>query len=440
MIKRIVKLTINKDEIPAFQSLFEEIKNKIRNFPGCHHLELWADINEECTFFTYSFWDDEAALNRYRHSELFAYVWPALKKFFTERAQAWSVVVDTIVPGNSLFYGSAGANLALMLKENVYSKLFIICDENTAKYCLPAVQMHLNENKPDVFILPAGEAYKQPNVCGEIWKKMFESAVDRKGLVVNIGGGVITDIGGFAASTYMRGVDFVNIPTSLLAMIDASVGGKTGVDLEHWKNGVGVFSDPVKVFIDPSFLTTLPKEHIHAGFAEALKHGVLDSEKLFDETVELLESGEIPNESWLKKIVAVKENIVNIDPHEKNIRKYLNFGHTVGHALESYYLKNKNEILHGVAVAWGMVIETQMAMEMGLISTEKGSKICDAINKNYIFPNFQKNEVTQVVEWMSSDKKNVEGQIGFSLPTTFGCMKNVLIEKPEVERFIGSIL
>lgn len=439
MIKRIVKLTIRTENISAFLTLFEEIKNKIRNFPGCRHLELWDDVNDKNTFFTYSLWDDEEALNRYRNSELFSYVWPALKAFFSDKAQVWSVEVASVASGDALAYGEIGKNLDIFLRGSVYSSLFLICDENTGRYCLPFVQSYLQGYKTDLMTLPAGEIFKQPHTCVEIWKKMYESGVDRKGLVINIGGGVVTDIGGFAASTYMRGVDFINIPTTLLAMIDASVGGKTGVDLESWKNGVGVFRNPSKVLIDPRFLATLPQKHLRAGYAEALKHGVLDSEHLFFESVRALESAELPDAGWIRNVIAVKEKIVNIDPHERNVRKFLNFGHTVGHALESFYLDRGEELLHGEAVAWGMLIEAGIALQSGLLDQSTHAAVTGAIEGNYSFPRFEKKNTDRLLEWMCSDKKSEAGQIGFSLPVTFGVMKNVLLDRADIEKYLNSV-
>ena len=234
------------------------------------------------------------------------------------------------------------SELNTYIKQRNPSKIFILVDTNTHDLCLPQFMANLEsgEISTEVMEMPEGEDHKTIDICLGVWEAMSQYNADRQSLLINLGGGVVTDLGGFVASTYMRGIDYINVPTSLLAMVDASVGGKTGVDLGVLKNQVGVISEGAMILIDISFLGTLPQNQMISGFAEMLKHGLITDKKYWTTLTNLQDLDISDLDQLIYDSVIIKNNIVAEDPREKGLRKTLNFGHTLGHAIESYFLEN----------------------------------------------------------------------------------------------------
>jgi 3-dehydroquinate synthase len=299
-----------------------------------------------------------------------------------------------------------------------YSKIFILVDENTHNFCLPKFLANLETTlEIEIIEIESGETNKTIDTCVGVWNALSELDADRKCLMINLGGGVITDIGGFIASTFKRGIAYVNVPTSLLAMVDASVGGKTGVDLGHLKNQIGVINAGEMVLIDTSFLITLPENQIRSGLAEMLKHGLIHSKTYWDK---FDDTDQLTNDNLDKLIyesVIIKKDIVEKDPNEQNLRKTLNYGHTLGHAIETYFLSdsNKKDLLHGEAVAIGMVLATFISHK----SLNFDKNTCDAIKQKIIalygIVDFHETDYDPIIQLLKFDKKNEHGNINFVL-------------------------
>ena len=276
-----------------------------------------------------------------------------------------------------------------------------------------AYQNFLNWKTQLLLRLLSGEINKSISSCNYIWEQLSEHNFDRDSLLINLGGGVIGDMGGFAASTYKRGIDFIQVPTTLLAMVDASVGGKLGIDFKDFKNQVGLFSNPKSVIISPEFLQTLPENQLKSGFAEVVKHALISDKNLWEEIISV-PFNEMNWEKIIETSINIKNKIVLSDPYEKGERKKLNFGHTFGHAVESYYLEKGTPILHGEAVLMGILLE----VELSVVSQEKKNEI-----KNYILSNFSlpfNPKKSDLLPFLMNDKKNKVGKINFSLLTNIG--------------------
>ena len=259
--------------------------------------------------------------------------------------------------------GLLASSFEQLLAGYASAKKVIIVDENTHEHCLSSLITSFEAlNEAEVILLPEGEENKQMEVAFGVWEALTEYEISRHDLIINLGGGMITDIGGFIASCFKRGCSFVNIPTSLLGMVDASIGGKTGVNLGHFKNQIGVFSNPKAVFIDTSFLETLPSVELYSGLAEMIKHGLIQDKMLFNRVVEQYSDVKQLNQVLLKDCIEVKNTLVKQDPMELGLRKKLNFGHTVGHAIEGHYM-NSLKLSHGHAIAIGMLIEAFISIE-----------------------------------------------------------------------------
>ncbi|WP_201986561.1 3-dehydroquinate synthase [Hymenobacter rubidus] len=295
--------------------------------------------------------------------------------------------------------------LAELLRRPAVSSVFVLADTNTSRKCLPLLEKHLPMGYRLIEI-PAGEEYKTLSSCDTVWCELTEHRADRHAVLVNLGGGVVTDLGGFAAALYKRGIRFAQVPTTLLAQVDASVGGKTGVDFQGYKNQLGVFQEPAAVFIDPGFLQTLDLRQVKSGYAEVIKHWLIADAEAFNTNRRL----GWPTEDWtpiIRESVALKQRIVAQDPLETGVRKLLNFGHTVGHALESYLLTQAGrEALHGEAVAAGLVCESWLSVQRGLLSGEELDKI-----ETFVFSVFDKIafvglETEAIAEFALQDKKN----------------------------------
>jgi 3-dehydroquinate synthase len=322
--------------------------------------------------------------------------------------------------------------LNLHLKATKYSNLFIITDSNTNDYCLHQFLPYLETDLTiEIIEFEAGEINKNIDTCIEIWKVLTELGADRKSLVINLGGGVVTDLGGFVASTFKRGVDFIHIPTTLLSMVDASVGGKTGVDLGNLKNQIGVINVPLMVIIDTHYLETVPQNEMRSGLAEMLKHGLIFDKKYWEQFLDISTIDFSDLDQLIHRSVAIKNEIVMQDPTEKNIRKALNFGHTLGHAIESYFLENENKttLLHGEAIAIGMILESYISLHKNLITETEYNQIKFVIKTIYDDITFEENDIQPVLDLLIHDKKNEFGTIQFALIEGIGAIKiNQLVE------------
>ncbi len=325
-----------------------------------------------------------------------------------------------------VFNENAYPALNSILQENKYSKIFLIVDENTNEYCLPEFLPLLSTEIPfEIIELESGEIHKNIHTCTEVWTILTELGADRKSLILNLGGGVITDLGGFVASTFKRGIDFINIPTTLLGMVDASVGGKNGVDLGTLKNQVGTITNPKMVVIDTRFLDTLAQNQMRSGLAEMMKHGLISNKKYWDRFLDLTQLDTSDLDTLIHEAIGIKNHIVQQDPTENGIRKALNFGHTLGHAIESYFLENedKTTLLHGEAIAIGMILESYLSMEKNLITSSEYLEIKNTIKSIFSTVEFSEKDLAPICDLLIHDKKNEYGKIQFALLDGIGGVK-----------------
>ena len=309
------------------------------------------------------------------------------------------------------------------LKERAYSRHFVLVDENTKKYCLPSfLEWFKEKNHFQILEIPPGETNKHLQTCEDIWFKLSHLGADRNSVLVNLGGGVVTDLGGFVACAFKRGIPFYNIPTTLLAMVDASVGGKTGVDLGGLKNQIGIIRDPKMVVIVKDWLHSLPKVELRSGFAEMLKHGLLADPAYWDalSALKVIRLDQIT--SFISRSVELKNEVVTADPYEKGTRKILNFGHTLGHAIESYFLdqSNKERLLHGEAIAIGLTLEAYLSNAVTNLPSEEMEKIKTTFLSHYPKTNFTQKEIKAILNLLKHDKKNRAGKVNFVLLQAIG--------------------
>ncbi len=289
----------------------------------------------------------------------------------------------------------------LVVKNN-YTKFYVLVDENTKKLCLKKFKQKTSFQF-EIIEISSGEVHKNLKTCIDVWNHLTSQNADRKCLIINLGGGVITDMGGFISSTYKRGVHFVNIPTTLLSMVDASIGSKTGINLSSIKNQIGLFSDPITVIIDEEYLKTLPKREINSGYAEIFKHSIISNSGF----KKLIENPNIVyDEDTIANSIKIKNEIVIEDKFENNVRKYLNFGHTIGHAVESLFMNKKNKLLHGEAIAVGMICESYLSSRLKGFEMSTVNTIKKHLNKFFIKVNFSKNDILKVCKLIKYDKKN----------------------------------
>lgn len=301
------------------------------------------------------------------------------------------------------------------------TQLLILVDENTHEHCLPTLLGNLETEIPfEIIEIEAGEEMKTLETAAQLWEILTEFKTDRKALMINLGGGVITDMGGFIASTYKRGIPFINVPTTLLGMCDASIGGKTGIDHQFLKNIIGTFAHPEQIFVFPEFLQTLPFEELRSGFAEMLKHGLITDEKHWTDLISIEELTPEHVFPFIEKSMKIKQNVVEQDFTEQNIRKTLNFGHTIGHALESLFLLKGKPIMHGEAVALGMICETHLSFLEHLISKDTAKNIVLNIRKFFPDLNITDFSTKEILQLMKNDKKNSFGNVRFSLLKNIG--------------------
>ncbi len=325
---------------------------------------------------------------------------------------------------STVYFGNECYNaLNTYLSSANHSKICILVDNNTHEYCLSLFMSKIEgEYDIEVIEIEAGEIHKNIETCSGVWNALAELGMDRKSLLINLGGGVITDLGGFIACTYKRGINYINIPTSLLAMVDASVGGKTGVDLGNLKNMVGVISESEMVLIDTEYLHTLPINQMCSGFAEILKHGLIQDRQYWNTISDLSQLQLEDLDTMIYDSVVIKNNIVKKDPTEQNIRKYLNFGHTLGHAIESFYLTHpeKPTLLHGEAIAIGMIMESFLSTEVSSLTKDELEEITTIILATFSKIDIDPEDYKAIIELLIYDKKNENGNVYFVLLNTIG--------------------
>ena len=300
---------------------------------------------------------------------------------------------------------------------HAFSQVGVLMDENTERDCYPLIKDLLPEHA--LCTIPSGERHKNLTTCTQLWEWMTEARFDRKALLINLGGGVIGDMGGFCAATYKRGIRFVNLPTTLLSQVDASVGGKLGIDFLGYKNHIGLFQDPLQVIICPEFLKTLPSTELRSGFAEVLKHSLI-ADAHYWPTV-----SQIPLEAqdW-KKIIAhsvqIKAKVVAQDFREGGLRKILNFGHTIGHAVESFYLDTDQHLLHGEAIAVGMIAEAYLSEKYTGLPADQAQEIVNVLFNIYGYRPVPEKVTGELVMLARQDKKNTQSTIQCTLLETIG--------------------
>ena len=313
--------------------------------------------------------------------------------------------------------GNLERDLVNAISECEHDRIFVLTDETTQQLCWPKIKNFKALKNSTPIIIKATDTHKNLDTLSQVWQALSNGGATRHSLMINLGGGMVTDLGGFAASTFKRGIDFINIPTTLLAMVDASVGGKTGINFGGLKNEIGVFSDSRFVIINTQFLDTLDHDNICSGYAEMLKHGLISDERTWAElmTFDL----DTPDLSQLQRMVAesikVKERIVEADPHEHGIRKALNLGHTMGHAFESFAMRRGTPILRGYAVAYGLISELYMSARKTAFPTDSMHQTVRFIRENYGTFNITCDDYPTLIELMHHDKKNTSGIINFTL-------------------------
>ena len=328
--------------------------------------------------------------------------------------------------------------LAKAIAECEHDRIFVLVDETTNKLCWTLVKDYLCLKDAQTIVIGATDRRKNLDTLVHVWESLQQGKATRHSLLINLGGGMVTDLGGFAASTYKRGINFINIPTTLLAMVDASVGGKTGINFGGLKNEIGVFSDAEFVLLDTNWLRTLDKENIRSGYAEMLKHGLIADETMWAELINfnLAQPDLRQLASMLDKSVHIKERIVTEDPHEKGIRKALNLGHTFGHAFESWAMK-RQPVLHGYAVAFGLIAELYLATTQTDFPTERMHQTVNFIRSYYGSLPITCNDYPELIELMHHDKKNRGNEINVTL---LGGIGDIRIDQTITEEDIKEAL
>ena len=320
-----------------------------------------------------------------------------------------------------VFQEAGYEKLAALINKNVYSTLYLLTDTNTNTNCTAHFLANLPvKNTIEIIEIAAGEEHKNINTSVSLWETFVALGTDRKSLLINLGGGVLTDIGGFVATTFMRGFDFVHVPTSLLAMVDASVGGKNGVDLGGLKNQIGTINNPKLVLIDTTFLNTLPAKEMRNGLAEMLKHGLIADADYFKKLTNLSDFTLADLDALIYRSIEIKNNIVLSDPFERGERKKLNFGHTLGHAIETQSFDTANPLSHGEAVIIGSIMALYLSTKVLEFDISLAKAIKTTLLKTYEKVNFDKNQITEIFTLLKHDKKNVNGQVNFVLLDKIG--------------------
>jgi 3-dehydroquinate synthase len=330
-------------------------------------------------------------------------------------------------------------SLTQAIDEVKHDLLFVLCDETTERLCLPVISDFECMKAAQRITIPATDSHKTLESLSHVWSELQRMGATRHSLMVNLGGGMVTDLGGFAASTFKRGIPYINIPTTLLSMVDASVGGKTGINFGGLKNEIGVFNNARSVILDTTFLRTMDHENICSGYAEMLKHGLINNEAMWAELLNF-DLDSLDNLDILGRMVAesvaVKQRIVTEDPTEQGIRKALNLGHTAGHAFESLALERK-PVLHGYAVAWGMIVELYLSVVKTGFPQDKMRQTVAFIKENYGRMAISCDDYPHLIELMHHDKKNQGNSINFTL---LGGIGDIRINQTATEEEIKDAL
>lgn len=333
----------------------------------------------------------------------------------------------------SVSIGSIAQTLPAFLEKKSYSKIVVLADKNTKRHCYPLLKPLLGSHS--LIVIESGESFKNLETCSIIWSEMTKLKLDRHALFINLGGGVIGDMGGFCAATFKRGIEFITLPTTLLAQVDASVGGKLGIDFNGFKNHIGVFSIPETVLIDSVFLKTLDTRELRSGFAEIIKHCLIkDAQKWNEIKIKDLEEQNL--DDLITHSVSIKQAIVAEDPTEKGLRKILNFGHTIGHAVETYFLdKGKDRLLHGEAIAVGMICEAFIAFDKKMIPEKTLLDIEEFIFTVYGKVSILPNSVSEIIAYTLQDKKNKDNKVLASIIDKIGqCTFDIEINKRDMQK------
>ena len=315
-------------------------------------------------------------------------------------------------------FESGYESLIKIIGEKKYSKIFLLVDENTENFCLNIFKDKTNLD-PNLIKIKSGEENKNIHTCIKIWNSLINLNADRKSLLINLGGGVITDIGGFSANTFNRGIDFVNIPTTLLSIVDASVGSKTGINQNGIKNKIGTFYDPKLVIIDTEYLKTLEQRQINSGYCEIFKHSLISKQNSKFEYLVGCDEIDFSSEIIINSI-NIKNNFVYEDKYEKKLRKGLNFGHTIGHAIETHFMSSDKKLLHGEAIAIGIIIESFLSKEIYGFDIEKVDKIKNHLLTIFTNIKFNSSSINNIIKMMEHDKKNIEKEVNFVLLSDIG--------------------
>lgn len=336
-----------------------------------------------------------------------------------------------------IFSKNLQEELAMAIAECHHDKIFVLTDETTAVCCWPVIQSYLCLKGAQVITIPASDTHKDLDSLAQVWTALGKNGATRHSLLINLGGGMVTDLGGFAASTFKRGINFINIPTTLLAMVDASVGGKTGINFNGLKNEIGVFNESRFVILNTFFLRTLDTENLLSGYAEMLKHSLIANEKMWAGHLNFSLEQDVESEEFallLRQSVELKERIVTEDPKEQGIRKALNVGHTIGHAFESFAIQTHRPILHGYAVAYGIICELYLSVVKTGFPTDKMRQTVRFIREHYgSFP-ITCDDYDTLIELMTHDKKNTSGIINFTLLGGIGDIRiNQSASKEEIK-------
>jgi len=325
---------------------------------------------------------------------------------------------------------STGTGLSEAIDSLAPSRLFLVSDENTHAQCLPLIEELLSRQKVHEILIGQGEANKRLDTVVQIWKHLQEEGADSRSLVIALGGGMLLDVAGFAAGTFKRGIPLINVPTTLLSMVDASVGGKTGINFNGYKNHIGVFRAPDYVMIYPAFLKTLDHRQLYSGWAEMLKHGMIQSQRHFERLMmtrpDNLPDGEMA--LLIRDSVDIKNYYIASDPYDQGIRKVLNLGHTVGHALESLALEKEQTLFHGEAVAYGLLCEYSLSMKLLGADPAHYQQLSGHISKYYPALQVDRDDLPVIHRFLMQDKKNANEKINFTL------LKH--ISKPMIDQFI----
>lgn len=329
-----------------------------------------------------------------------------------------SIVTSTYaVHFNEKAYNELNDHLA----RSNYSKVFILVDENTHNHCLPHFMGRIyGDYDFEIIEIEEGEINKNMATCTQVWEVLSDLDADRKSAMINLGGGVVTDLGGFVASCFKRGIHFINVPTTLLSMVDASVGGKTGVDLGSLKNQIGVINQPEMVLVDSGYLHTLDERQLKSGFAEMLKHGLISDVAYWNTLKKVNDFNGL--DALIHTSVSIKNEVVIQDPTEQHLRKILNFGHTLGHAVESYFLESEHHelLLHGEAIAIGMILEAYISFKLTGLSLSELEDIRSTFLNRYKKVEFSKRDIDAILSLLKFDKKNSHGNINFVLLKSIG--------------------